>query len=241
MALLSFRRVEKKYIVNEEQKRALLDILLQHMELDKFCVGEKTYTIQNVYYDTEDDLLIRKSIQKPMYKEKIRARKYTGMNNYFLEVKKKYDGVVGKRRITLTKEELDNFVYNNIPPIREKFSEKQAIKEIGYVLKRYKLKPKVFLSYERLALFDKIDKELRITFDDKIHTNRTHPEFDREDYERDLLPPGMYVLEIKYVSNYPLWLAKAINDLKLKRVSYSKYGTEFKLYFNENKPININK
>ena len=231
MALLSFRRVEKKYIVTEEQKNALLRVLLAHMDFDPYCQNEKTYTIHNVYYDTSDDLLIRKSLQSPEYKEKIRVRKYTGMNNYFLEVKKKYNGVVGKRRITLSGDELDSFINDNVEPVRNSFAEQQAVKEIGWVLKRYKLIPKVYLSYDRLALFDKTNSELRITFDNNIHTNRDNPSFECVDYEDNLLDKDKYILEIKYVSNYPLWLARALNECLIRPKSFSKYGTEYKNYY----------
>ena len=89
MAKFSFKRVEKKYIVTKSQRDELLKELLLYMEYDKYCVGEKTYKIQNIYYDTPDNVLISKSIQKPVYKEKLRARKYVGTKNCFLEIKKK--------------------------------------------------------------------------------------------------------------------------------------------------------
>lgn len=233
MALLSFKRVERKYIVTASQKEALLKILKEHMDLDKFCVNDATYKIQNIYYDTDDDILIKKSIQKPKYKEKLRARKYVGTKKIFLEIKKKANGIVGKRRITLNQEELDDFVLRGIPPKREKFIDNQVIKEIEYLLSLYKVTPKVYISYERLALFDRIDPELRITFDDRIHCKRHNVVFDEEDYEVDILEPGIYILEIKTVNNYPLWLVKALSSLKIYRRSFSKYGTEFKKYYLE--------
>lgn len=231
MAKFSFKRVEKKYIVTKSQRDELLKELLLYMEYDKYCVGEKTYKIQNIYYDTPDDVLISKSIQKPVYKEKLRARKYVGTKNCFLEIKKKADGVVGKRRITLSLDELDDFVLNGKPPVREKFIDKQVIKEIQYLLNLYPVVPKVYISYERLALFDKEDSEFRITFDNQIHTKRNNVVFDQDDYEVNILDEGLYILEIKSVRNYPLWLVNKLSELKIYPHSFSKYGTEYKMYY----------
>ena len=227
MAILSFRRIEKKYIVNEEQKRALISIISEYMDLDPFCKNESTYRIQNIYYDTPTNELISLSVRKPRYKQKLRARKYLGNNKCYLEIKKKCEGVVGKRRISLTNEELEDFVYRGIKPIRESFIDNHVIGEIEYLLSLYKVQPSTFISYERLGFFARNDHELRLTFDNKIHAKRNNFEWDKDDYEIKLLEDGLYILEIKYIQNFPLWLTKALSKLKIYPHSFSKYGTEY--------------
>ena len=100
MAQTVFNRVEKKYQLSKERFEALWMDLMEYMEVDEF--GK--HTISNIYYDTPDDLLIRRSIEKPAYREKLRLRSYgspTLNDMVFLEIKKKYDGIVNKRRIQL--------------------------------------------------------------------------------------------------------------------------------------------
>lgn len=233
MSIKSFKRVEKKYMIDEEQKIELLKILYNHMELDIYCRNENTYRIQNIYYDTENNDLISKSINKPSFKQKIRVRKYDTMDDCFLEIKKKCDGVVGKRRITLSLQEIDDFINKRIKPHRTSFIDNSVIGEIDYLLSQYKIVPKVYISYERLGLFDRENKELRITFDNHIHTKRNNLEFDKDDYERDLLPEGLYIMEIKSTVNFPLWLVKELSRLKIYPHSFSKYGEEYKLLIKE--------
>lgn len=233
MSIKSFKRVEKKYMINEKQKEELLKVLYAHMELDSFCKNERTYRIQNIYYDTENNELISKSISKPRFKQKIRVRKYDSMDDYFLEIKKKSDGVVGKRRITLSSQEVDDFINRRIKPLRTSFIDNSVIGEIDYLLEHYKIVPKVYISYERLGFFDRENKELRITFDNNIHTKRNNLVFDKDDYERNLLPERIYIMEIKSTMNFPLWLVKELSKLKIYPHSFSKYGEEYKLLIKE--------
>lgn len=232
MAITSFRRIESKYIVNSFQKEELTKELLKHMEYDKFCVGEKTYKIQNIYYDTDDQAVISRSIEKPTYKQKLRLRKYDS-GELFLEIKKKSEGVVGKRRISLTMEELKRWMEDAVPPVRTKYVDQHIIQEISYYLKCTRFKENVYISYERLGFFDKNDKEFRVTFDSDIHTKRNNFDFDTDDYEENLLPDGTYILEIKSVRNYPIWLVNKLNELKIYRHSFSKYGTEYKRFLSK--------
>lgn len=99
-----FQRIEKKYRLTPQQRAALIPVLKEHMELDRY--GKSTIT--SLYLDTPDNDLICRSLEKPLYKEKIRIRRYgaidtmTGNNDVFLEIKKKYKDVVYKRRVNMT-------------------------------------------------------------------------------------------------------------------------------------------
>ena len=63
------------------------------MDPDEHCKSGKNYNIYNIYYDTDNSDVIRHSISKPYYKEKLRLRSYYIPNNsndkVFLELKRK--------------------------------------------------------------------------------------------------------------------------------------------------------
>ena len=229
----TFKRYEKKYILSLEQKEKLEDIISIHMDLDPFCKLHNNYLIRNIYYDTDNNDLIHMSVNKPIFKEKLRVRKYgtygDNKDEYFLEVKRKSNKIVYKRRITLNKMELDNFMNNKISPNRNKFMDNQINNELRYLLNTYNLKPKAFISYVRVAYFDKLDPTFRLTFDSEIHSRRNNLDFDNPDYDNLLLDENHYLMEVKVSSSFPLWFARALSDLKIYPVSFSKYGEDYKL------------
>ena len=124
-------------------------------------------------------------------------------------------------------DELDDFVLRGIKPKRDSFIDNHVIGEIEYLLSLYDVVPSTYISYERLGFFDRNDHELRITFDNQIHAKRDNFEWDKDDYQINLLEEGKYILEIKYIKNFPLWLVKALSKLKIYPHSFSKYGTEY--------------
>lgn len=63
-----FKRYELKYMITKEQKEKLLKAMEPYMALDKY--GRTT--IRNIYFDTENYRLVRRSIERPAYKEKLR-------------------------------------------------------------------------------------------------------------------------------------------------------------------------
>lgn len=233
----TFKRYEKKYILTKEQKLALEERIKDHMELDAFCKKNKNYLIRNIYYDTDNNDLIHMSVEKPIFKEKLRVRKYgtygDGRDEYFLEIKRKSEKIVYKRRVTLNKNELDTFLSEGTPPERKKFLDIQVNKELQYLLKTYKLKPQVFITYVRVAYFDKDDSNFRLTFDDQIYSRRHDLDFDIKECDQNLLDEGYYLMEVKTSQNYPLWFARALSDLKIYPTSFSKYGREYRLLMEE--------
>ena len=195
MSTLSFKRVEKKYKVTSAQREILEKAFLEHMKYDKVCQNHSSYSVRNIYFDTEQNETISISVQKPTYKQKLRARKYEGQDTVFLEIKKKIDGVVAKRRVILSNEEMADFVLKGIKPVREKYVDKMVIEEIAYMLKYYNLKPYAFVGCYRLGYVDLENPDFRITFDEKVHA-RSQKDFNWEmDYQGDqnLLPEDTYL------------------------------------------------
>ncbi len=201
------------------------------MELDSYNLNHNFYTITNIYYDTDDDYLIRTSLSKPIYKEKLRLRAYgvpRKEDKVFLEIKKKYNGIVNKRRTKLRLDEACEFAKTGEPPEFKEYMNKQVVKEITYFLHRYSLKPKLYLAYDRIAYFEQGNPDLRISFDTNIRTRRYDLSLDSGDYGEPLLDKDVYLMEIKTARAKPLWLVHVLTELDIKRQNFSKYGTEFK-------------
>lgn len=236
MAIEVFNRYEHKYLTDAETYKRIVDIMDRYMELDKYNNGHKPYTIANIYYDTFDDYLIRKSLSSPIYKEKLRLRSYgipAEKTPVYLEIKKKCNGIVNKRRTTLKLKEAYDFLESGtLPQIRE-YMNTQVMSEIEYFLSVYSLIPKVYIAYDRIAYFEKNNPDLRISFDQNIRTRRDNLHLECGDNGRQLLNKGIYLMEVKTSTAKPLWLSEILDKYNIKRTSFSKYGTEFKDYITD--------
>lgn len=218
-----FERVEKKYMLTGKQHSLLLEAIENYMSPDDY--GQ--HTIGNVYYDTNTYDLIRYSIEKPPYKEKLRLRSY-GIPNadskVFLEIKKKYKGVVYKRRISLTLAEAEVYLNEGIRPSQES----QILNEIDYFISYYKPQPKLYLAYDRVAYFGKIEPDIRITFDHNIRSREYDLSLEKGDQGVLLLDEDKYLMEIKVPKAMPIWLADTLSKLGIYPSSFSKYGNIYK-------------
>lgn len=235
MAIEVFNRFEHKYMLDFETFKQVTSVMDSHMELDSYNENYMPYTIANIYYDTDDDYLIRKSLSGTNYKEKLRLRAYgipEKNQKVYLEIKKKYNGIVNKRRTTLLLDEAYDFVKTGTAPAMRDYMNGQVIKEITYFIQVYDLKPKLYLAYDRIAYFEKGNADLRISFDANIRSRRYDLRLDAGDYGKNLLPENVYLMEIKTSLAKPLWLTEMLTKLHIKRRSFSKYGTEFKQYIN---------
>ncbi len=231
-----FRRREIKYIITADKYEKLMIIIDSHMKCDKY--GKSL--ICSLYFDTPDFLLIRNSMQKPtVYKEKLRLRSYgvpTGDTLVFAELKKKYKGIVYKRRIMLPYDA----AYNWLVLGGQTSEDSQIAREIEYFREFYReLSSVVVLSYERCAYFSDEDEGLRVTFDENLRY-RFHDTDLKNGADGDiLLGDGFYLMEIKIPSAMPLWLSHALCELEIYPSSYSKYANAYtKLFL---KKINMTK
>ena len=218
-----FRRYELKYMLMLEQKEQMLEAMLPYMELDKY--GRTT--IRNIYFDTASYRLIRRSIEKPAYKEKLRIRSYsqaTADSTVFVELKKKYEKVVYKRRLPLCESDAMAWV------CRERACpfDTQISREIDYFIDFYgKLNPTVFLSYEREAYYDKGGGDFRVTFDDNILCRQKDVSLCSSVYGEPILPEGKVLMELKCSGGIPLWMVEVLSRERIYKTSFSKYGTAY--------------
>ncbi len=231
-----FKRYEIKYMLTLEQKEKILSAMQDYMSLDKY--GRSS--IRNIYFDTDSYRLIRRSIDKPAYKEKLRIRSYgkaSSDSRVFVELKKKYDKVVYKRRLDLPCDLAFDWVTGNIPPP----TDTQISREIEYFLKYYEsLRPAAFLSYEREAYYEKNGGSFRVTFDDNILFRTDELSLISDAYGESLLENGKVLMELKCSGGLPLWLVKVLSEEKIYKTSFSKYGTGYTRFIlpklNQNTP-----
>jgi hypothetical protein len=219
-----FKRNELKYMLTTEQRRRVLAAMRPYMKLDKY--GRTT--IRNLYFDTDTYLLIRRSIEKPVYKEKLRIRSYSKANadsTVFVELKKKYKHVVYKRRIHLPEAQAMEWL------LGKKHTDKytQISNEIDYFMELYGTPhPTVFLSYEREAYYAKDSSDFRITFDDNILCRKEDLSLQSDAYGTPILPEGKVLMEIKCSGGIPLWMTEVLSKEKIYKTSFSKYGTAYR-------------
>lgn len=217
-----FKRYEIKYMLNSQQRKAIETAISAYMILDQYGRTE----IRNIYYDTKDYRIIRHCLEKPLYKEKLRLRSYGAAGAdapVFVELKKKYNSVVYKRRLSMPEQQALNWLQGSaLPPPG------QIAAEIAYFLSFYStLHPALYLSYQREAWYCKDGSDLRITFDDTILCDPQCPSLERASGGIPLLQEGRSLMEIKTSGGIPLWLTTLLTQEGIFKTSYSKYGTAY--------------
>ncbi|MBP3703992.1 MAG: polyphosphate polymerase domain-containing protein [Clostridia bacterium] len=221
-----FKRYEIKYMLTLEQKQRVLAAMEPYMAIDAY--GRTT--IRNIYFDTDTYRLIRKSIEKPKYKEKLRIRSYKRAKPdkpVFIELKKKYKSVVYKRRLSMPEKQAIDWICNGKPSGLDT----QISREIDYFLKYYEnLRPTVLLSYEREAYYSRDGSDFRVTFDDNILSREEDISLEADVWGTPLLEDGMVLMEIKTSGGIPLWMTRVLSEERVYKTSFSKYGTAYQKF-----------
>ncbi|MDR1764525.1 MAG: polyphosphate polymerase domain-containing protein [Lachnospiraceae bacterium] len=284
MAIEVFNRYENKYMLDAETFDRILFGISGYMSPDAHNAGGKLYTVANIYYDTPDHGFIRRSLQKPTYKEKVRLRGYlsehaaapviasaqtpalgsghgTSVNGHgksapgaggpvpaamypaptsrrlslaedalvYVEVKKKVNGLVNKRRTAMKLPEAYAFLNGGMTGVAP-YMNSQVMEEISYIIRRDRPEPAAWIAYDRMAFFANDNDDLRISFDTNIRTRRHALSLLEGDSGAPLLKDGRWLMEIKTARAMPLWLCRLLSENKVYPTSFSKYGAEFKQY-----------
>ncbi|WP_458862086.1 VTC domain-containing protein [Acidaminobacterium chupaoyuni] len=214
-----FKRYEKKYFLTETGYRQMLNLLKNKMQQDSYGL----HTICNLYYDTDRFDIIRASLEKPVYKEKLRLRSYgipQEQTRVFVELKKKYDGVVYKRREPMPLNEAERFLKKP----ESFFDQTQIQKEISWFLRNRDIEAKAFIGYDRTAYFDQNDPDFRLTFDKNIRWRGEELDLKKGDWGQRILPEGIYLMELKIHDAIPLWMCRVLEQCHAEMASFSKYG-----------------
>ena len=230
-----FERYERKYLLSPSAKDAVLQAMEGRMEIDMY--GRTT--IRNIYFDTDGYDLIRRSLSGPEYKEKLRIRSYRQVgakDDVFVELKKKYKGIVYKRRIEVPAFQAMDWLLAggekpDISTASEQANFRQIRDEIDYFLRRYErsgMGPKVFLSYEREAYapVSGSEDDIRITFDTNILARGKDLLLSSPAYGDPVLDQGLTIMEVKVPRDgaIPMWLARTLSENGIVKSSFSKYG-----------------
>ncbi|ADL32794.1 hypothetical protein bpr_I0042 [Butyrivibrio proteoclasticus B316] len=215
-----FERIETKFLLDDMQYTELMKRLENMAAIDSYG---KT-SILNIYFDTPDYKLIERSLEKPVYKEKLRLRTYGIANdetNAFIEIKKKYKGVVYKRRISMPYAKAVDYLVNG----KEIEKRSQISDEIDYFLQFYKgIRPAMAISYDRIAMAGIHDPELRITFDTNIRWRTDKLSLTEGNVGKDILLPGQHLMELKIAGAMSVEMARILDELNIRQTSFSKYG-----------------
>ena len=217
----TFERVEKKYILENDKYHEFLNLASPYLLHDDYYKSH----VRSIYYDTKDEYLINRSLEKPKYKEKIRIRCYGLLDedaDVYVELKKKFDGIVYKRRTSVNYHELKEKGLLDCD-----YDNKQVGREIKYLAQNYNLEPKILISTYRTSYAGKDDYDLRITFDKRITYRYQDLDLCHKCYGNDLIEKGQRLMEIKVNHSMPLWLVKILSDLNIYSESYSKYGKAY--------------
>jgi hypothetical protein len=239
MAQNSFNRYEKKFIVTKAQADLLKVDMRPFIEPDAYS-SNSYYTICNVYYDTVEDEIIKKSVSKPAFKEKLRLRCYGSSSPddiVYLEIKKKLNGFVNKRRTHITIAEANQLIFKKVMPLRKKYHNTQVLNEIYHYVLHKELVPRISISYDREAFFAKDDALLRITFDFNITSRRNRVHIGRDIFDEHILDDDLMILEIKTTFAFPLWLTQILSKHHIYSQSFSKYGSEFYDHLIQNRKV----
>lgn len=219
-----FKRHELKYLMDKEQTREVMKALDEHMQLDRY--GHSS--IRNIYFDTDSYLLTRRSIENPLYKEKLRIRSYgrpESDGEVFVELKKKYESIVYKRRLTMPMDKAMSWFTTDT----QDFPHTQIGYEIDFLRQRYPgIRPTMLLTYERDAYCAKDGSDLRITIDSNILARMDDVRLDSEPGGHSVLPEGYLLMEVKTMNGYPEWLLDVMNRCRLYKTSFSKCGNAYK-------------
>lgn len=218
-----FKRHELKYMLTLEQKERVMQAMEPHMSLDEYGRA----TIRNIYFDTDNYRLIRHCMEGLEYKEKLRIRSYGKAEPdsvVFVELKKKYQSIVYKRRVSLPEKTAMKWACGECRCPEEI----QISREIDYFLAHYKaLHPAVFLSYEREAFYARDKSDFRVTFDNAILGRREDLSLTAEIYGTRLLPENMTLMELKCSDSIPMWMVHILSKEHLYKTSFSKYATAY--------------
>ncbi len=220
-------RREIKYLLTAELEAAILERISSFMTEDVYS----RQTNGSLYCDSKDDILIRTSLEKPVYKQKLRVRTYntpTDDSVAFIEIKKKFEGIVYKRRVKTTYAKAMDYLSNGVYPECKNYNNTQVMQEIEWLVKRTQLVPRTAIFYDRMAFHANDDPELRLTLDSNIRYRYDDLDIRSGTYGTPLAGQPHCIMEIKSATSIPLWLAQILTELLLFPGSFSKYGQAYR-------------
>lgn len=223
MAQQVFERKEIKYLLTQQEYDALLREIEPYLQKDHYF--EETNC--SIYFDNDLHYLAVHSMDKPLYKEKVRLRSYNTPklnDKVFLEIKKKFNGVGSKRRVEMPLKDYYQYVDTGLSGHT---SNPQIQKELDYCIAQNHLKPVLYLAYDRRSYNDRATNQLRITFDANVRYREDDLRLEHGSHGQQYFTQPMYVMETKTMGAYPMWLVHALSHLNIYPTSFQKYGSVY--------------
>lgn len=220
-------RFENKFIIDNATCKNIQKELLKFMELGENNKTNGFYTVSNIYYDTKDNNLIRKSLSSPKYEELLRLKAYGDVqpdSKVYLEINKKFCGLVNKRSTSIKLNEAYDFISTKTKPDVKGYMNKQIINEIEYILRLYNLEPKIYIAYDRKVLSIEGNLDFRVTFDTNIRIRRDDLKLEVGNYGNPLLESGQCLMKVEVKKTVPLWLSKLLSEHKIFSSRGSSYN-----------------
>lgn len=214
-----FERVEQKYILTKKEYINIQKLIKEYFHKDIYYESK----ISNIYFDNNNCDLLIDSLEKPIFKKKIRLRSYGEDNILYLEIKEKYKGTVYKRRTKLTKDEYNNYLIN-----KKIDNNKQIMREIDYYINYYKVHPYIYVAYDRLSYYAKNNEDFRITFDSNLRYRFNNLDISNNQLTTKYFDNDKYIMEVKSLNSLPLWFTKYLSINKIYPQSFSKVGSIYK-------------
>ena len=225
-----FNRYERKYVIDYDTYEKLLRDLKPYINMDKYAKNDGYYTISNIYYDTVDKLFHHERMERQRFRQKLRLRAYNDVSLddlVFLEIKKKYKGLVNKRRTKIKLKDVYDFLSTkediSVTPEYE-VSNQQILREMAFLKNFYDLVPTLVVAYERQAFFAIEDDDIRITFDKNVRRRKEDFRLENGSHGDLILNPELFILEVKLNGTLPLWLARILNEHMCVKRRFSKYS-----------------
>jgi hypothetical protein len=219
-------RFEIKYLVPHDAARRMVDAIEPYTVPDRHAVDEWGYPVYSVYWDSPRLALFWEKIEGLKYRRKLRFRRYADQPDVFVEIKQRVDRTLQKRRTRVSEEELRTWFEADAGEAGLSAPEDPVVSEAIVLRHRYRLDPRMAISYRRLALFGLYDADLRITFDRRVQYRAT--DFDiaeRFDAGNYVVDPRLVIMEIKFSERVPIWLCKLVSREGLQMIRLSKYCT----------------
>lgn len=219
-------RVELKYVIPIFLKEKISRELSPFLELDSNSVDpELGYKIHSLYYDSDSFICYRRKVDGEARRAKLRLRRYEYMeqNQCFLEIKINQENRIIKKRTFLPLDELMKSLRPLNPLKPSHLAHDEVFQNALYLVRFYRLKPKIVINYSRLAFVGRFHPWLRVTFDTAIRSQRE--ELSPESKIKGIyeLPPHLCVLEVKYNGELPRFVEKILKKYNCRLQRLSKY------------------
>jgi hypothetical protein len=226
---LHFQRFEFKYQMPAETIEGIIPELLKYMNPDPYArdLPNSSYFVGSLYYDSAGLDCYYQKLAGLRSRRKLRIRFYEAdlldSSSVFVEIKKKYDAVVVKDRVSLSYGECKEMMLNNQLPKEQQYSDRDDDFLRDFLrMKLYNgMMPQNLVMYHRRPFISKVDPHFRVTIDHNLRTYAAR--WIDEHVPSTPVNPGFVILEVKFNNVLPFWFHRIIQRYNLEQRPFSKY------------------